>query len=116
MSCDLRALWTSYSGLQSDNSDASDVPCYVLEAAGEDHDLDEVAVCDSDSVEGHNGSVGVLLSNEHYLPVGNRGDSDPAEGGIACDIVKSCLRSGKTISPGNDADQWCWWQERYLSQ
>ena len=83
--------------------------------SGEDHDLDEVEVCDS-YAEGHNGSVSVMLSSEQYLSVGNRGDSDPGEGGIACDIVKSCLRSRKTISPGNAADQWCWWQELYLSQ
>ena len=51
----MRALWTSYSGLQSDDSDASDVPCCALEAAGEEHDLDEVALCDSDAAEGQDG-------------------------------------------------------------
>ena len=73
MVCDLRGIWKGCSNLASDASDASDVSDRGLEATGKDHDVNDVAVCDSDAEEGHDGGVVAMLSSNLYLPVENRG-------------------------------------------
>ena len=63
----------------------------------EEYDLNEEVICDSDAVEDHDDSAGVMLSSDQSPPVKNRCSrcSDPAEGGVAYDVGESCLRSVK---------------------